>query len=374
MLWGPLVDLRATKRAWILATQLAMAGCLGAVAAAATVPAWFAVTMLAFTAAAFVSATHDIAADGFYLLALDARTQALFVGIRAFFYRMAMLFGSGLLVFVAGWLETRTGAVPRAWSLTFALTAAVCAAAWLYHHFALPRPDADAPRGAAGGDFLPEFGRVMAAYFRRPGIAASVAFILLYRLGEALLVKLAAPFLLDARADGGLGLTTKQVGLVYGTVGVASLMAGGILGGWLLARYGLRRLIWPFALVLNLPHAAYLVMAHAQPAAALAYPLVAIEQLGYGLGFTAMTVYLLRLSRGDHGTAHYAISTGLMALGMMLPGFVSGAIEQAVGYRAFFWIVLAAGGPGLLVIPWLRLRDGPDAGSSPPAPQPSSSR
>ncbi len=180
-----------------------------------------------------------------------------------------------------------------------------------------------------------------------------VAFILLYRLGEAMLLKLATPFMLDGRDAGGLGFTTAQVGLAYGTVGLGCLILGGVAGGWLIARFGLRRMLWPLALTLNVPHAAYLYMAHAQPSPSLAYPLVALEQLGYGLGLTVFMVYLMRISRGEHRTSHYAIATGVMALGMMLPGMASGAIQMKLGYRAFFLLVLLMGAPGLITLPFL---------------------
>jgi PAT family beta-lactamase induction signal transducer AmpG len=208
---------------------------------------------------------------------------------------------------------------------------------------------------------------VFGSWFGQPRIAAIVAFILLFRLGEAMLLKLASPFLLDSREAGGLGLTTAQVGVAYGTVGLGCLILGGITGGWLIARFGLRRMLWPLALTLNIPHAAYLYLAYAQPGPALAYPLVALEQLGYGLGSTAFMVYLMRVSRGEHRTSHFAIATGLMALGMMLPGMVSGAIQEEIGYRAFFLLVLALGLPGLATLPWLpRLAD---AGNDDPVPR-----
>ncbi len=369
MLWGPLVDRRGTKRAWILATQLAMTACLAALAAAIGLPGFFAVTLAVFTLAAFVSATHDIAADGFYLLALDERRQALFVGVRTMFYRAAMIFGSGLLVTLAGRLERGTGGVPRAWTTAFALAAALYGGLWLYHRAALPRPGADrpaeGPRAGATG-VVAHWRAVFGAWFGQPRIAAIVAFILLFRLGEAMLLKLASPFLLDGREAGGLGLTTAQVGVAYGTVGLGCLILGGIAGGWLIARFGLRRMLWPLALTLNVPHAAYLYLAHAQPGPAVAFPLVALEQLGYGLGSTAFMVYLMRVSRGEHRTSHFAIATGLMALGMMLPGMVSGAIQEAVGYRAFFLLVLALGLPGLATLPLLpRLTDDGDADPAP---------
>lgn len=376
MLWGPLVDTRATKRAWIVGMQLALAGCLGAAALALQLPAFFAASLGVLTLAAFLSATHDIAADGFYLLALDERQQALFVGVRSMFYRAAMVFGTGVLVVVAGQLETGLGDVPLAWTLALGATAAVYAGLWAYHRAALPRPAADGARteraaapgagagtGAGAGRAAPSAGwlDIFAAYFGQRRIAVIVAFILLYRLGEAMLLKLASPFLLDARAEGGLALTTAQVGVAYGTAGMLCLIAGGVAGGWLIARFGLRRMLWPLALTLNVPHAAYLYMAHAQPGPLLAYPLVAIEQLGYGLGSTVFMVYLMRVSRGAHKTSHFAISTGLMALGMMLPGMVSGAVQEAVGYRTFFLLVLALGLPGLATLPLLPYVDDAEA-------------
>ncbi len=364
MLWGPLVDTRSTKRAWILRTQVVQAVCLAAVAATVASPGFFAWSLAAFTLAALVSATHDIAADGFYLHALDERAQAYFVGVRTLFYRAAMIFGSGLLVTVAGRLEGGPRGVAGAWSAVFAGAAVFYAGMWLYHRAALPRPPTDRPAvAAAAGSGRPAAGAgwpgIAAAWLRQPRAGVIVAFILLYRLGEALLLKLAAPFLLDGREVGGLGLTTEQVGFAYGTVGLSCLIVGGVLGGWLIGRFGLRRLLWPLALTLNVPHIAYLYLAWAQPGPAVAFPLVALEQLGYGLGTTAFMVVLMRVSRGEHRTSHYAIATGLMALGMMLPGMVSGAIQAAVGYRAFFLLVLLCGLPGLALLPLLpRLEDG----------------
>lgn len=367
MLWGPLVDTRATKRAWILGTQATQALCLAAVAATVVSPGFFAWSLAAFTLAALVSATHDIAADGFYLHALDERAQATFVGVRTLFYRAAMIFGSGLLVTVAGGLEGGPRGAAGAWSTVFAGAAVFYGVMWLYHRAALPRPPSDRPAAvAAAGNGGPAAAagwlRIAAAWLRQPRAGVVVAFILLYRLGEALLLKLAAPFLLDGREEGGLGLTTQQVGLAYGTIGLGCLIVGGVVGGWLIGRYGLRRLLWPLALALNVPHVAYLYLAWAQPGPAVAYPLVALEQLGYGLGTTAFMVVLMRVSRGEHRTSHYAIATGLMALGMMLPGMISGAIQAAVGYRSFFLLVLLCGLPGLALLPLLPRLEGESAG------------
>lgn len=357
MLWGPLVDARGTKRQWILATQLVLAACLLGVAGSLGLPAFLPLSLAVFAVVALVSATHDVAADGFYLHALDPQQQAAYVGVRTMFYRAAMIFGSGLLVTLAGRFETGLGSVASAWSTVFLLAGGLYALMWLWHCVALPRPESDRPQAtpaaSAAGSASSRWAAAFGTWFSQPRLLAVIAFILLYRLGEALLLKLAAPFLLDARADGGLGFSTEQVGLSYGTVGLACLVLGGIAGGWLIARFGLRRLLWPLALALNVPHLAYLYMAYAQPGPALAYPLVAIEQLGYGLGTTAFMVVLMRLSKGEHRTSHYAIATGFMALGMMLPGMVSGKLQELVGYRHFFLLVLVLGVPGLLTLPWL---------------------
>jgi PAT family beta-lactamase induction signal transducer AmpG len=353
MFWGPAIDMFSTKRNWILWTQAALAVILGAAALSLRAPGFFLMSLLFFTIGAFISATHDIAADGFYMLALDDKDQAFFAGIRSTFYRLSMIFGSGFLVYAAGVLETRTGDVPLSWTLVMAVPAALFVLFVLYHRWALPRPAGDGAGGRQAGPG-PGFWEIIASYFRQDKIGPTLAFILLYRLGEAMLVKLTAPFLLDARAAGGLGLTTSQVGVVYGTVGVGGLVVGGILGGWLISRYSFRRCLWPMVLALNLPDLFYVWMAWAQPSAALAGVLVAVEQFGYGTGFAAFTVYLLmRAGESPYKTSHFAISTGIMALGMMLPGFFSGYLQQAVGYRMFFVLVCAATVPGFLVLPFI---------------------
>ena len=350
MLWGPLVDLYSTKRKWILSTQLAMAICLFSAAYALNTEGYFFFSLLAFAAGAFVSATHDIAADGFYMLALSKESQALFVGIRATFYRLAMIFGSGLLVYTAGRIEALTGSIPLSWTVVIGASGFVFVLVPLYHTFALPFPATDikcSPREAASD--VP-FLEIFRSYFKQEKIGAIIAFILLYRFAEAMLLKLAPPFLLDTKGTGGLGLSTTQVGLAYGTVGMVCLVAGGILGGWLISKFGLRKCIWPMAITLHFPDLFYVYMAYAQPDIGLTYVLVALEQFGYSLGFTAFMVYLMYASRGRYKTSHFAISTGIMALGMMLPGLISGYIQQAVGYKMFFVIVCILAIPGMLTI------------------------
>jgi PAT family beta-lactamase induction signal transducer AmpG len=355
MFWGPFVDVYSTKRRWILGTQAAMSLSMFVVAFSLRTESFFALSLAAFFAGAFVSATYDIAADGFYMIALSKRDQALFVGLRAGFYRMAMIFGSGFLVYIAGMLEASSGNIAASWSSVMVVSGLIFGGAFLYHRFMLPFPETDGTRPAPGQKDDASFGEVIRSYFRQEGIGVMLAFILLYRLGEAMLVKLVSPFLLDAPSAGGLGLSTREVGLVYGTVGVICLVSGGILGGWLISRFGFKRCVWPMALFLNLPDLFFVYLAHAQPDLGLVYPLVALEQFGYGLGFTVFTVYLMYSAKGRYKTSHYAISTGIMALGMMLPGFASGWLQQAVGYRAFFIIVCILTIPGMLTIPFLRV-------------------
>ncbi len=353
MFWGPFVDVYSTKRKWILSSQAAMSLCMFAIAFSLRGEHFFFLSLAAFCAGAFISATYDIATDGFYMLALTEKDQALFVGLRAAFYRLAMIFGSGFLVYLAGTLETSTGAIARSWSIVMVVSGIIFALAVIYHKFVLPFPASDGIRSPRreynGGSFL----EVVRSYLKQEKVKVLLAFILFYRLGEAMLLKLVSPFLLDPKTAGGLGLTTEQVGLVYGTVGTLCLVFGGVLGGWLIARFGFRRCVWPMVITMHLPDLFFVYMAYAQPGMGLVYPLVAFEQFGYGLGFTIFTVYLMASADGNYKTSHYAISTGIMALGMMLPGFKSGALQQAVGYKMFFIIVCFLTIPGMLTIPFL---------------------
>ncbi len=341
-LWSPLVELLGRKRLWIVATQFLLGAVFAAVALAIPGPGYFRATLALFWLLAFSSATHDIAADGFYLLALPEHQRAAFVGVRSTFFRVAMIAGQGGLVWLAGaWME-RGRTAPQAWSGVFGLLVAVFVAAGLYHQFALPRPQGDGP-APRGRDLAGDWWRVFAAFFRKPGIVTALAFMLFYRFAEAQLVKLVQPFLLDPRAAGGLALTTKQLGLIYNSIGVATLLGGGLLGGWAVSRLGLRRLLWPMALALNVPNLVYVYLSVAQPQSLVAIGgAIAVEQFGYGFGFAAYMLYLMLFAEGENKTAHYAICTGFMALGMMVPGMWSGWLQEHVGYAGFFgWVCLA---------------------------------
>lgn len=353
MFWAPVVEMSATKRSWILSMQLAMGLSFFVAAYSLTTVHFFVLSLIALAAGAFISATYDIAADGFYMLALTEKDQALFAGLRTSFYRLAMIFGLGLLVYLAGRVEAATGNVPVSWMLILTITAAFFFFASLYHRFVLPYPSTDRRGDNVSAAETASFREIIGSYFSQEKIVATVAFILFYRLGEAMLLKMVSPFLLDARDAGGLGLTTSEVGLVYGTVGLICLVSGGILGGWLISKFGLRRCIWPMVLFMHLPDLFFVYMAYAQPSVGLVYPLVAFEQFGYGLGFIVFTVYLMYTTDNRYKTSHYAISTGIMAFGMMFPGMVSGAIQKAVGYSLFFIIVCIMTVPGMLTIPFI---------------------
>lgn len=356
-LWSPFVDLLKTKRWWIVSMQLLIGSGLAGVAFTLPAPFYLQVSLVLFWLMAFGSATHDVAADGFYMLALDEREQSFFVGIRSTFYRLATIFGQGALVVAAGYLERTTGNIPYAWSLTLLVAAGLFVAFSVYHRFVLPTVSDDRRDSRKSySDTWQEFGRVVVAFFDKKNIGIAIVFMLIYRLSEAMLVKLASPFMLDARSDGGLGLGTEAVGVVYGTVGIIALIVGGILGGIAISRWGLRRCLMPMALALTLPNLVYVYMAFWQPTSlVIINGAVAAEQFGYGFGFTAYMMYLIRFSEGEYKTSHYAICSGFMALGMMLPGMAAGWIQTTLGsYLNFFIFVIICILPTIAIIPLVR--------------------
>ncbi len=554
-LWSPIVDIFKTKRFWIVAMQLLVGGSLASIALTIPVDNFFQITLAIFWLLAFGSATHDIAADGFYMLGLSQHQQAWFVGVRSTFYRLAMLTGQGLLVILAGYIEShsglqsvevtvkaveqmseqkritaadikpdsaltaahqdeisilcepqtvpiahqaispqqadsllrfaqqwneeqgqprekeleqesdqrsptwwdryvveslenaliklfnvgdkieirqekrgniglayfylskppppgekvtinfgrekgnksimlkqgmrmvfnrnnwnkpvvvvfqldpklelrtsaiyqaRAGNIPLSWIVTFAFLAALFIFFFIYHRFMLPKTEKDIPRQVESTKhFIKEFVHTFALFFKKDKIGISIAFLLLFRLGESQLVKLASPFLLDSQEAGGLGLTTGQVGFVYGTIGLLMLSVGGILGGFVAARHGLKKWLWWMAIAINLPDVVYIYLSNVQPDHFLLInACVGIEQFGYGFGFTAYMLYMIYISEGEFKTAHFAVTTGFMALGMMLPGMISGWIQQVIGYPNFFLWVLFSTIPGFIILKFLPL-------------------
>ncbi len=356
-LWSPFVDLIKTKRWWIWIMQVLIGGGMAGIAFVLPGDFFFQATLAFFWVMAFCSATHDIAADGFYMLGLNEEQQAFFIGIRNTCYRIAMITGQGLLVMLAGWLEKTTGHIPMAWSLVFFVMAGIFIALALWHKFILPKPSSDKLRsGVTIHSIWKEFVQTFSSFFSKKGIIPALLFMLTYRLGESQLVKLASPFLLDQPEKGGLGLSTGQVGFVYGTIGVIALLLGGIAGGIAISKHGLKRWLWPMALAISLPNLVYLYLAYVQTDNfAIINTCVAIEQFGYGFGFTGYTMYLMLFAEGEYKTSHYAISTGFMALGMMVPGMISGWIQECIGYQHFFiWVMLCCI-PLFLVLPFIRI-------------------
>lgn len=381
--WSPFVDILKTKRWWTVWMQFLIGSAFALLAFMLPVDGTMALSLAVFWLVGFASATHDIAADGYYMLALDSSQQSMFVGIRSAFYRLATIVGQGGVVMAAGYLETTLGNVPLAWSITFAALAAFFICVAFYHSRILPRPASDvaaetvvengcvglrsgsAAERKASGDFvevpaggmavgkhrgvvaiLKEFAGTFGSFFRKKDVLIAMAFILLYRFPEAQLVKIINPFLLDPVSEGGLGLSTSQIGFVYGTIGIVGLTLGGILGGILVSRFGLKRCLWPMALCLTLPCAVFCWMSMAQPDYNLMWnkilvnACVFVEQFGYGVGFTSFMLYMMYFAQGPNRTSHYAICTAFMALGMMLPGMFAGILQETMGYVGFFWWIM----------------------------------
>ncbi len=339
-LWSPIVERFGTRRGWTVGLQFVSGAALAMVALLLPGPLQWRGTLAIFWLLAFSSATHDIAADGFYLHALKSHQQAAFVGVRSTAYRLAMIAGQGGLVWLAGYFIERQGDAGSGWSWVFAILAALFVAVAAWHAWVLPRPASDRAASQTEGA---GYGRVLASFFRRRDLLRVLGFLLLYRFAESQLLKLVPPFLLDAREAGGLGLTTQDVGFVYGTVGVIALSVGGILGGLAIARWGLKRLLWPMVIAMCVPNLVFVALAVTQPSSV---PLIAgafaVEQFGYGFGFCAYLLAMMLFAGGEHRTAHYALCTGFMALGMMLPGMPAGWLQEKLGYVNFFaWVCLA---------------------------------
>jgi PAT family beta-lactamase induction signal transducer AmpG len=352
--WSPFVDIYRSKRFWIIAMQLSLGAGFAGLALLLPLADYLRYSLVLFWLLAFSSATHDIAADGYYLQVLNDGQQSFFVGIRSTFYRIAMIAGQGLIVILAGKLENIYD-VKTAWQLTMALISILLILIAIYHAFILPRESSQQTVLTKVSPFK-GYTEVFKSFFKREHILIYIAFILLYRLGEAQLGKIAGLFMLDDRIDGGLGLSTEAVGFIYGTVGVSSLVIGGIIGGILVSRHGLKFWIWWMALAINLPDIGYIYMAIHQPeSSVIIYSLVAIEQFGYGFGFTAFMMYLIYIAEGYFKTAHYAIATGFMAAGMMIPGMFSGWIQEQLGYSNFFIWVTIATIPAFIIIAFIPL-------------------
>lgn len=366
-LWSPFVDVIKTKRWWILAMQILMSVAFITLTLTLAKPTaemiesgqtpmtMFTLTLILFIITAFASATHDIAADGFYMLALNQKDQSFYVGIRSTFYRLSNIFGQGVLVAIAGYIETRYSNIPLSWQITLGVTAVIFTVVTIYHLKAVPKvetarqpsemsqdnPGNNNTTSGAAKEILRGFGQSFATFFKKKGLILAIAFMLLYRLPEAFLLKLCTPFLVADPSVGGLGMSTQNVGIAYGTIGVIFLTVGGIVGGVMASRWGLKKSLWPMAACMTLPCLAFVYLAIAQPTNFVVISIcIAIEQFGYGFGFTAYMLYMMYFAEGEFKTSHYAICTAFMALSMMIPGMFAGYLQEWLGYVNFFWMVM----------------------------------
>ncbi len=337
-LWSPFVDVIKTKRWWIITMQGLMVVTTLLIAFLAP-RGYYAIGLILFTITAFASATHDIAADGFYMIALNDKQQSAFVGIRSVFYKLASIYCQSFLLIAVGWLE-KSHSVDHAWTITLLSVSCLIALITLWHCFSLPRTE-QVPEHRSAADIWKEIGLTFVEFFRKPGIALALTFMLLYRLPEALLLKLCMPFFLDTYEQGGLGLTADQIGLYYGGFGVVMMLLGGVLGGLAGSKWGLKRVIIWMCLFLTLPCVVYCYMAMVQPDNIwIIATCIGFEQFGYGIGYTACMLYMIQFAKGEHKTAHFSICTAIMYLGLMLPGLVAGYLQEWLGYTAFFWFVM----------------------------------
>jgi PAT family beta-lactamase induction signal transducer AmpG len=364
-LWSPLLDKYSTKRYWVLLFQGLLALAFVAVAGGIQTPWVIPITLIVFGLSAFLSASHDITMDGYYMNVLTPDKQALFTGIRSTFYRVATILAGGILVTAAGIIGARTGSMHIAWSVAFLIAAVVFGGLWVYHRTVLPVAHYDRP-AAQVGTGLQAYQEAFRTYFLQPKIGIVIAFILFFRFGEGMLVKMVQPFLLDPLAKGGMGFSVTEVGVMYGTFGVMALVIGGIMSGMIVQKFGLKKVFLWLTITMHVPNILFVYLAMVQPrgemsvmlpltsAPAVLYPIAQIciiaEQFAYGLGFTAFMVFLLYTSKGEFKTSHYAISTGIMALGMMLSGSTSGYVQAMFGYTGLFVACVVAAVPGTLLL------------------------
>jgi PAT family beta-lactamase induction signal transducer AmpG len=347
-LWSPFIDLHSTKRKWFLSMQLLISIAFLIVGFTIPMNQFFFLSLAIFWVAAFASASNDVATDGFYLLSLTKDQQSFFLGIRSTFYRLSMLTGNGLIVIIGGYLETEFGDKSKAWSYTMIIVGLLMATITLYNLFTTPISEKETSDNST--EQQKDFATVFTSFFKKKQIGLVLGFILLFRLGESQLMKMLTPFLIDGKEVGGMGLTTEDVGIIYGTFGVIALLIGGTLGGIAISKQGLGKWMLPMILIMHLPIIGFILLSHFHPENTIyIYLVVIVEQFGYGFGFAAFLMYLIFVAEGESKTSHYALATGFMALGMMLPGMVSGYIQEYLGYANFFIWVLLATVPGIIL-------------------------
>ncbi len=361
-LWSPLVDIFKTKRFWVILTQMLIGASLFALSLSLHTSHFFFISLAVLWLIAFASSTHDVAADGFYMLGLAPAERASFIGVRSMFYRIANIIGGGIPTLASDSLFAYTGNWASTWAIVFQVLAFILIALALYHLWALPKPSDDKSilevhgKQVSVAEVVREFFATFRAFFTKKDIGIALAFILLFRLGESQALKVVSLFMLDPRDKGGLGLSNHDFGLAYSIVGIGFLTLGGLLGGWLISRFGLRKMLWPMMAAVHLPNLAFLFLAYAQPESlTVISAALAVEQFGYGFGFTAFLMVLMMIADGPLKTSHYALCTGFMAAGMMIPGMFSGKLSTFFGYPHFFLWVCLCTIPGFLLTAWIKV-------------------
>lgn len=346
-IWSPIVDNLKTKRWWIVSMQFLMGVALAMVALTLPTAFWLKASLAVLMVIAFASATHDISADGFYIIALSDKDQELYVGVRNTFYRVGLVIGQGGLVLLVGYMQEGTfGAwlqpMLSSWMAVFIIMAVLMVVLGVYHACVLPKVERSVHERFDIGEQVREFVKTLRVFVGKPHIVSALCFILLFRLPEGLLTKIVPLFLMRGADEGGLAMSDTDFGLIYGTLGVIGLLAGGLVGGWAVSRWGLKRCLWPLVMCITLPDVVYVYLSYCPTDNMwLVGSCVCVEQIGYGLGFAAYTLYLVTFSRGERSTAVFSICTAGQYLGgVMLPGMVSGLISENIGYQKFFLLIM----------------------------------
>lgn len=346
-IWSPIVDNLKTKRWWIVSMQFLMGVTLAMVALTLPTAFWLKASLAVLMVIAFASATHDISADGFYIIALSDKDQELYVGVRNTFYRVGLVIGQGGLVLLVGYMQEGTfGAwlqpMLSSWMAVFIIMAVLMVVLGVYHACVLPKVERSVHERFDIGEQVREFVKTLRVFVGKPHIVSALCFILLFRLPEGLLTKIVPLFLMRGADEGGLAMSDTDFGLIYGTLGVIGLLAGGLVGGWAVSRWGLKRCLWPLVMCITLPDVVYVYLSYCPTDNMwLVGSCVCVEQIGYGLGFAAYTLYLVTFSRGERSTAVFSICTAGQYLGgVMLPGMVSGLISENIGYQKFFLLIM----------------------------------
>jgi PAT family beta-lactamase induction signal transducer AmpG len=362
-LWSPLLEMYKTKKFFVVLLQVVGGLSLVLLALSLNLPGYFRYSIAIFSLLGFSSATHDIAADGIYIASLTPKDQAAYAGWQGAFYNIARIFSMGGLIWLTGFLQERflrahtSAPMVQAWMLVFAGLGILLILLSMYHARFLPT-GGDERSTESISRAAHTFWDVVVSFFQKPGVILLLVFIFLYRLGEGQVIKVGPLFLQADRSTGGLGLSLKMFGAIYGTFGSASFILGSILGGYFTARLGLKRALFPLISVMNLPMLAYFYLSSALPTSSVLITVaMSLEMFGYGFGFVGVILLMMQeIAPGKYQTAHYAFANSLMNLGVILPGLVSGWIQTRIGYRSFFIWVLISAIPALILSRFIPIR------------------